>query len=202
MNRKQARSRWAEILGHDAEITGHVGPKYPAGMSTLASAATTRRPRQRGTKASALASKRAFKPCRAFQSRWLRALAKARSETPRTCPRAHREVPSTSLAKLAKKLSSMTCWEEPRWLIKAPMRWGKGSLRLRVKALENGASRAPWAKESLWMCWLRSLRRCASAVPSGPRVNPDISCHGGVHCQVKICKKSQLNQRVMGDIIA
>mgnify|MGYP003418776702 CR=1 FL=1 len=30
MNRKQARSRWAEILGHDAEITGHVGPKYPA----------------------------------------------------------------------------------------------------------------------------------------------------------------------------
>ena len=29
MNRKQARSRWAEILGHDAEITGHVGPKYP-----------------------------------------------------------------------------------------------------------------------------------------------------------------------------
>ena len=28
MNRKQARSRWAEILGHDAEITGHVGPKY------------------------------------------------------------------------------------------------------------------------------------------------------------------------------
>jgi hypothetical protein len=29
----------------------------------------------------------------------------------------------------------MTCWEEPRWLIKAPMSWGKGSLRLRVKAL-------------------------------------------------------------------
>jgi len=33
MNRKQARSRWAEILGHDAEITGHVGPKYPDWMA-------------------------------------------------------------------------------------------------------------------------------------------------------------------------
>ena len=28
MNRKQDRSRWTGILGHDAEITGHVGPKY------------------------------------------------------------------------------------------------------------------------------------------------------------------------------
>ena len=30
MNRKRSRSRWAEILGHDTEISGHVGPKYPA----------------------------------------------------------------------------------------------------------------------------------------------------------------------------
>ena len=30
MNRKQDRSRWTGILGHDAEITGHVGPKYAA----------------------------------------------------------------------------------------------------------------------------------------------------------------------------
>jgi hypothetical protein len=29
MNRKRSRSRWAEILGHDTEISGHVGPKYP-----------------------------------------------------------------------------------------------------------------------------------------------------------------------------
>lgn len=28
MSRKQDRSRWTGILGHDAEITGHVGPKY------------------------------------------------------------------------------------------------------------------------------------------------------------------------------
>ncbi len=42
--------------------------------------------------------------------------------------------PRTITAKLPKKLSSMTCWKDPRWLIKAPMRWGKGSLRLRVKA--------------------------------------------------------------------
>ena len=29
MNRQRSRSRWAEILGHDTEISGHVGPKYP-----------------------------------------------------------------------------------------------------------------------------------------------------------------------------
>lgn len=82
------------------------------------------------------------------------------------------------------------------------MRWGKGSLRLRVKALGYWASRAAWAKESLWMCWLRSASRWERAVLSNARVNPDISCHEGVHCQVKICKKSQLNQWVMGDILA
>ena len=32
MNRKQDRSRWAGILGHDAEITGHVAPKYAANV--------------------------------------------------------------------------------------------------------------------------------------------------------------------------
>lgn len=38
MSRKGTRSRWTEILGHDAEITGHVGPKYPyddAGIAPL-----------------------------------------------------------------------------------------------------------------------------------------------------------------------
>jgi hypothetical protein len=30
MSRKGVRSRSTEILGHDAEITGHVGPKYAA----------------------------------------------------------------------------------------------------------------------------------------------------------------------------
>ena len=29
MNRQRSRSRWAEILGHDTETSGHVGPKYP-----------------------------------------------------------------------------------------------------------------------------------------------------------------------------
>ena len=35
MNRKRSRSRWAEILGHDTEISGHVGPKYPQAMINL-----------------------------------------------------------------------------------------------------------------------------------------------------------------------
>ncbi|MFW2357221.1 hypothetical protein, partial [Hydrogenophaga sp.] len=32
MNRQRSRSRWAEILGHDTETSGHVGPKYPIGQ--------------------------------------------------------------------------------------------------------------------------------------------------------------------------
>ena len=36
MNRKQDRSRWTGILGHDAEITGHVGPKYAVAKESLA----------------------------------------------------------------------------------------------------------------------------------------------------------------------
>ena len=35
MNRKQDRSRWTGILGHDAEITGHVGPKYAVILDEL-----------------------------------------------------------------------------------------------------------------------------------------------------------------------
>ncbi|MDP3226408.1 MAG: tripartite tricarboxylate transporter substrate-binding protein, partial [Acidovorax sp.] len=38
----------------------------------------------------------------------------------------------------------------------------------------------------------------ARAAPSIPRVNPEFSCHGCVHCQVKICKKTQLNHWVRG----
>ena len=33
MNRQRSRSRWAEILGHDTETSGHVGPKYPLELS-------------------------------------------------------------------------------------------------------------------------------------------------------------------------
>ena len=32
MNRQRSRSRWAEILGHDTETSGHVGPKYPQSL--------------------------------------------------------------------------------------------------------------------------------------------------------------------------
>lgn len=94
-------------------ISGHHTPSVPAGHPGI----------------------RSQKQTHAFQSRWLRALAKARSEIPRTCPSPRRPVPSPSQAKLPKKLSSMTCCEQPRRLIKAPMRWAKGSLRLRAKAL-------------------------------------------------------------------
>ncbi len=40
MNRKRSRSRWAEILGHDTEISGHVGPKYPPDALAALEAAT------------------------------------------------------------------------------------------------------------------------------------------------------------------
>jgi len=80
--------------------------------------------------------------------------------------------PITVAAQAAREAVHMTFWKEPRWQSKAPVRCGKGGLRLRVKALGYCESRAAWAKVSLGMCWLSSLSRCARAALSMRRVNP------------------------------
>ena len=70
-----------------------------------------------------------------------------------------------------------------------PDEMGQGQFAAARESAGNGASRAAWAKVSLWMCWLRSASRCARAVLSSVRVNPYISCHGGGLCQKRVCKK-------------
>ena len=135
------------------------GKQRTAGMSTLASAATTRRPRySEALKASALASKRIRHAGHSTEvaAAWQRRTRRHRAHVRDT------ENPSTSLGRAGFIVESMTCWEEPRWLIKAPMRWGKGSLRPRVKLLALGKLRLGRANRC-GCAGSRSPRRCASA---------------------------------------
>lgn len=115
-------------------------------MSTEASAATKRRPCQRGTIAAASArpSTQSLGQFSAGMCRRERALAKARSDTALTKPAPQ----SVAVHRLAKKVSSKACCEPERIVSSVAISAGKGSLRLRVKASGNSGCRARCAKST------------------------------------------------------